>query len=174
MTCRLTAYTKRFVEATCCSDLSPRVFGRALFRDCIIACYGSITRFLSGCRGPEYRSLLIFVFILVINFCFAHECTVPLPFFNPSLQLGQRSKNGTFVVRARWRNMIDNLHFSFIHLFILSVTPKAARSLLYHPISTFDVGWQPEILSPIARLPAGLYYSIRSAQNMRALSGDWF
>ena len=43
-----------------------------------------------------------------------------------------------------------------------------------HPISTFDVGWQPEILSPIARLPAELYYSIRSAQNMRALSGDWF
>ena len=37
-----------------------------------------------------------------------------------------------------------------------------------HPISTFDVGWQPEILSPIARLPAGLYYSILSPQNMRA------
>ena len=28
---------------------------------------------------------------------------------------------------------------------------------MQHPISTFDVGWQPEILSPIARLPAGLY-----------------
>ena len=42
----------------------------------------------------------------------------------------------------------------------------------YHPISTFDVGWQPEILSPIARLPAGLYCSILSPnlspQNMRA------
>ena len=38
----------------------------------------------------------------------------------------------------------------------------------WHPISTFDVGWQPEILSPIARLPAGLYYSILSPQNMRA------
>ena len=36
------------------------------------------------------------------------------------------------------------------------------------PISTFDVGWQPEILSPIARLPAGLCYSILSPQNMRA------
>ena len=30
-------------------------------------------------------------------------------------------------------------------------------TIIEHPISTFDVGWQPEILSPIARLPAGLY-----------------
>ena len=37
-----------------------------------------------------------------------------------------------------------------------------------HPFSTFNVAWQPEILSPIARLPAGLYYSILSPQNMRA------
>ena len=37
-----------------------------------------------------------------------------------------------------------------------------------HPISTFDVSWQPEILSSIARLAAGLYYSILSPQNMRA------
>ena len=43
-----------------------------------------------------------------------------------------------------------------------------------HPISTFDVGWQPEILSPIARLPAELYYSMLSPQNMRAISEDWF
>ena len=42
----------------------------------------------------------------------------------------------------------------------------------FHPISTFDVGWQPEILSPIARLPAGLYYRL-SPQNMEA-SEDWF
>ena len=39
--------------------------------------------------------------------------------------------------------------------------------LILHPISTFDVGWQPEILSPIARLAAGLYYNILSPQNMR-------
>ena len=37
-----------------------------------------------------------------------------------------------------------------------------------HPISTFDVGWQPEKMSLIARLPAGLYYSILFSQNMRA------
>jgi hypothetical protein len=32
---------------------------------------------------------------------------------------------------------------------VLSVSTRLAR---------FDAGWQPEILSPIARLPAGLYY----------------
>ena len=48
---------------------------------------------------------------------------------------------------------------------------KYLHTAKMHPISTFDVGWQPEILSPIARLPAGLYYSIRSAQNMRAYQG---
>jgi hypothetical protein len=37
-----------------------------------------------------------------------------------------------------------------------------------HPISAFDAGWQPEILFPIARLPAGLYYSILFVQKMRA------
>ena len=49
-----------------------------------------------------------------------------------------------------------------------AVQNVADRSVTDHPISTFDVGWQPEILSPIARLPAGLYYSILSPQNMRA------
>ena len=38
----------------------------------------------------------------------------------------------------------------------------------YIQISTFDVGPQREILSPMARLPAGLYYSILSLQNLRA------
>ena len=42
------------------------------------------------------------------------------------------------------------------------------RSLYIIEQNKFDVGWQPEILSPIARLPAGLYYSILSPQNMRA------
>ena len=56
----------------------------------------------------------------------------------------------------------------------LTISVRSSVVKTGHPISTFDVGWQPEILSPIARLPAGLYYSIRSAQNMRALSGDWF
>jgi hypothetical protein len=39
---------------------------------------------------------------------------------------------------------------------------------MVHPISAFDAGCQPEILSPIARLPAGLYYSILFVQKMRA------
>jgi hypothetical protein len=42
------------------------------------------------------------------------------------------------------------------------------RTVVWHPISAFDAGWQPEILSPIARLPAGLYYSILFVQKMRA------
>jgi hypothetical protein len=29
-----------------------------------------------------------------------------------------------------------------------------ASALSLHPISAFDAGWQPEILSPIARLPS--------------------
>ena len=38
----------------------------------------------------------------------------------------------------------------------------------YHiQINRFDVDLQPEILSPIARLPVGLYYSILSSQNLR-------
>ena len=61
-----------------------------------------------------------------------------------------------------------------IPIYEIEPCPSWKIPLILHPISTFDVGWQPEILSPIARLPAGLYYSIRSAQNMRALSGDWF
>ena len=44
-------------------------------------------------------------------------------------------------------------------------------ALYLHLISMFDVGWQPEILSLIARLPAGLYYSILLPQNMRAFQG---
>jgi hypothetical protein len=40
--------------------------------------------------------------------------------------------------------------------------------LFFHPISAFDVGWQPEILSPIARLPAELYYSMLFVQKMGA------
>ena len=33
------------------------------------------------------------------------------------------------------------------------------------------VGWEPEILSPIARLAAGLYYNILSPQNTCAFQG---
>ena len=43
------------------------------------------------------------------------------------------------------------------------------NAMNYHiQISRFDIGPQPEILSPIARLPAGLYYSILWFQNLRA------
>jgi hypothetical protein len=41
---------------------------------------------------------------------------------------------------------------------------------IFHPISAFDVGCQPEKMSPIARLPAGLYYSIL----LTRILGDWF
>jgi hypothetical protein len=37
-----------------------------------------------------------------------------------------------------------------------NATRESVRLIIIHPISTFDAGWQPEILSPIARLPAGL------------------
>ena len=40
-----------------------------------------------------------------------------------------------------------------------------------HPTSMSDVGWEPEILSPIAQLAAGLYYNILSPQNTRAFQG---
>jgi hypothetical protein len=55
--------------------------------------------------------------------------------------------------------------FSFT-FFIL--TQSHENSSLNHPISAFDAGWQLEILSLIARLPAGLYYSILFVQKMRA------
>jgi hypothetical protein len=36
------------------------------------------------------------------------------------------------------------------------------------PVSAFDADWQPEILSPIARLPARLYYSALFVEKVRA------
>ena len=80
------------------------------------------------------------------------------------------------ILYVAWSNILVS---SVCHSSVASTRAKptgflARLAAIFHPISTFDVGWQPEILSPIARLPAGLYYSIRSAQNMRALSGDWF
>jgi hypothetical protein len=53
-------------------------------------------------------------------------------------------------------------------IYVIANVPWPYRMLAHHPISAFDAGWQPEILSPIARLPAGLYYSILFVQKMRA------
>ena len=52
----------------------------------------------------------------------------------------------------------------------LSVHFEMSFAVDAHPISAFDVGCQPEKMSPIARLPASLYYSIL----LKCILGDWF
>ena len=47
------------------------------------------------------------------------------------------------------------------------IAQHGKKRLSMHPISVFDTGWQPEILSPIAQLPGRLYdYSILFTQKI--------